>query len=118
MPLGDKAANPAVVSWMASPVQVLHLPIAVAVIVFPVLGFVMVMGPSQGDSSGGSKKATGMLAKKAVWLPGPQYASAGSANWVSAPVKFPGWGHCVQARAVTARKAIVRRLVSCILLGL
>ena len=34
---------------------------------------------------------------------------------VRAPVKFPGWGHCVQARAVRARDAMVRRLVSCIL---
>ena len=48
--LGDNAAIAAVVSCMSSPVHVLHLPIAVAVMVLPVLGFVTVMGPSQGDS--------------------------------------------------------------------
>ena len=34
----------------------------------------------EGTYSGGSKNAIGMLAKKAVWLPGLQYASAGSAK--------------------------------------
>ena len=48
--LGDNAFNPAVVSWMASPAQVVHFPMTFAPIVFPVLGFVMVMGESQGDS--------------------------------------------------------------------
>lgn len=33
--------------------------------------------------SGGSKNAIGMLAKMDVWLPGLQYASAGSAKWVT-----------------------------------
>ena len=48
--LGDSAANPAVVSWMSSPLQVVHFPMMFAPIVLPVLGFVMVMGESQGDS--------------------------------------------------------------------
>ena len=48
--LGDSASNPAVVSWIASPAQVVHFPMMLAGIVFPVLGFVMVMGESQGDS--------------------------------------------------------------------
>lgn len=51
--LGDNASNPAVVSWMLSPAQVVHSPITIASIVFFVLGFVTLMGASQGDSLAG-----------------------------------------------------------------
>ena len=37
----------------------------------------------EGTYSGGSKNESGMLAKKAVWLPGLQYAFAGWAKWVT-----------------------------------
>ena len=46
--LDERADNPAVVSWMLSPLQVVHFPITMAVIVF--FEYVTLMGVLQGDS--------------------------------------------------------------------
>ena len=46
--LDERADNPAVVSWMLSPLQVVQFPITMAVIVF--FEYVTLMGVLQGDS--------------------------------------------------------------------
>lgn len=48
--LGERAVKPAVVSWMLSPLQAVHLPITIAEMVFLVVGCVTLMGVSQGVS--------------------------------------------------------------------
>ena len=61
-PLGDRAANAAVVNCILLSVQLLHCPMTVALIALLVLRSKMVMGLSQMDSSREAKNASGRLA--------------------------------------------------------